>query len=234
MTVSLLLVGLLLGLKHALEADHVAAVASLATRNASWRETIRVSAAWGLGHAGTLFVFGAVLVLLGANLPDSVASALEAAVGVMLVVLGVDVLRRIRARRIHFHAHSHGAGKPHVHLHSHEFGHAHDHPHPHPHRSSIRALIIGCVHGLAGTAGLVLLAVPTLSSGTQALVYLAVFGAGTIVGMIGFSLVIAVPLTFTARRLRRVTLGIEALLGAANVSLGLWIAIESISAILAN
>jgi cytochrome c biogenesis protein CcdA len=231
MTVSLLFVGLLLGLKHALEADHVAAVASLATRNASWREAVRVSAAWGLGHAGTLFLFGAVLVLLGTNLPDGVASALEAAVGVMLVILGVDVLRRIRARRIHFHAHSHGAGKRHVHLHSHERGHAHDHPHPHPHRSSVRALIIGCVHGLAGTAGLVLLAVPTMSSGAQALVYLAVFGAGTIAGMIGFSLLIAVPLTFTARRLRRTTMGIEALLGAANVSLGLWIAIESLQAI---
>lgn len=232
MTLSLLFVGLLLGLRHALEADHVAAVASLATRNASWREAVRVAAAWGLGHAGTLFVFGAVLVLLGAQLPEGVAIALEAAVGVMLVVLGVDVLRRIRRRRIHFHVHAHGAADRHVHLHSHEHGHGHDHPHPH--RSSLRALIVGCVHGLAGTAGLVLLAVPAMSSGAQALGYLAVFGAGTIAGMIGFSLAIAVPLRFTARRLRRTTMAIELLLGATNVGLGLWIAIASLGALLSN
>jgi sulfite exporter TauE/SafE len=234
MLISLLLVGLLLGLRHALEADHIAAVASLAARATSWRETLRVSAAWGIGHAGTLVIFGAALVLLGANLPHAVATVFEAAVGVMLVILGIDVLRRLRRRKIHFHVHSHGHGVQHVHLHVHEHAGGARHDHPHPRGFAPRALLIGCVHGLAGTAGLVLLAVPSMQSGTLAVVYLVVFGAGTIVGMIGFSLLISVPLMITARRMRRVTVALQALLGSANIALGAWIAFHSVSEIISK
>src|SRR5512134_3922481 len=102
--ISLLALGFVLGLRHALDADHVAAVASLASRKASLRDMLRVSGAWGVGHAATLVLFGGALVLVGTNLPDGVAHALEGAVGVMLVILGAGVLRRLRARKIHFHA----------------------------------------------------------------------------------------------------------------------------------
>jgi ABC-type nickel/cobalt efflux system permease component RcnA len=228
MLVSLLALGFLLGLKHALEADHIAAVTSLVTRSASLRETIRVSGAWGIGHAATMIVFGTVLILLGATLPKSVALALEAAVGIMLVVLGVDVLRRLSRKQIHLHAHAHGHGVSHIHVHMHE---REPSRHEHAHAAALwpRALIVGCMHGLAGTAGLVLLALPTMKSGVSALGYLFVFGTGTVFGMILFSLAISVPLAMSVKRLRWAAYTLEALVGTANVILGGWIAVRSLS-----
>src|SRR5690242_17296010 len=103
--IPLLTLGFLLGLRHALEADHVAAVASLATRSSSLRNTMRIAAAWGVGHTATLVFFGSILIALGASLPAGAGRALEGVVGGMLVVLGADVLRRLYRRRIHLHAH---------------------------------------------------------------------------------------------------------------------------------
>src|SRR5437763_1950078 len=105
MTASLLVFGFLLGIKHALEADHVAAVASLATRADSFRDHVRLAGLWGVGHALTLMVVGSVIVPLGLSLPPGLSSALEGAVGVVLVVLGIDVLLRLRRKRIHIHVH---------------------------------------------------------------------------------------------------------------------------------
>jgi len=228
MLISLLALGFLLGLKHALEADHVAAVTSLVTRSASLRETIRVSGAWGLGHAATMIVFGTILILLGATLPDRVVHGLEAVVGIMLVVLGVDVLRRLVQRRIHVHDHSHEHGVRHVHVHMHQ-RHVSRHEHAHAAVLWPRALIVGCIHGLAGTAGLILLALPTMSSGASAVGYLVVFGVGTVAGMILFSLVISVPLAMSVQRLRWAAYGLEGMVGIANVVLGIWIAVQSLA-----
>lgn len=224
---TLLALGFLLGLKHALDADHVAAMASLATRSRGMRATVRLAGAWGVGHASVLVLFGAVLVALGATLPDQVARWLEAGVGVMLVLLGIDVLRRLRGKQIHAHAHEH-EGERHAHVHIHEEGRA-GHKHGHAGAMLSRALLIGCVHGLAGTAGLVLLAAPAMSSGAGAIAYLAVFGLGTILGMMLFSVLISVPLTMSVRRLRWMAGTLEVLVGTANVLLGLWIAYQSIA-----
>ena len=228
MLISLLALGFLLGLKHALEADHVAAVTSLVTRSASLRETLRVSGAWGLGHAATMIVFGTVLILLGATLPDNVVRALEAVVGVMLVVLGIDVLRRLLKKKIHVHDHTHDHGVRHVHVHMHE-RQVSRHEHAHAAVLWPRALVVGCVHGLAGTAGLVLLALPTVSSGASAALYLVVFGVGTVAGMILFSLVISVPLAMSVQRLRWAAYGLEGTVGFANIVLGIWIAVQSLA-----
>jgi cytochrome c biogenesis protein CcdA len=227
MLLSLLALGFLLGLRHALDADHVAAMASLAARSPGIRSTLRVAGAWGIGHASILVVFGTVLVLLGATLPDGVARWLEALVGAMLVLLGIGVLRRIQRVEIHAHVHEHAGDVRHAHLHIHEEGRA---AHAHGHARSLvpRALLIGCVHGLAGTAGLILLAVPAMQSGGRAFAYLVVFGAGTILGMMLFSLVISVPLTASLRRLRWMKTGLEATVGAVNVLLGAWILVRSL------
>jgi len=96
---SLLALGLLLGLRHALEADHVSTVATLASRSGSARQTVGVAAAWGVGHAAALVLLGTALIGLGASLPERVSRLLELAVGAILVVLGVGVLRRLRERR---------------------------------------------------------------------------------------------------------------------------------------
>ncbi len=222
MLLSLLVFGFLLGLRHALDADHVAAMASLATRSPGMRATMRVAGAWGVGHASILVIFGTVLVLLGATVPESLARWLEAAVGAMLILLGIGVLGRLRGKHIHAHAHDHDGGVRHAHLHIHEHGRA-GHAHGHARALAARALLVGCVHGLAGTAGLVLLAVPTVESGTAAIAYLVVFGAGTVLGMMLFSLLISVPLAMSVRRLRWLAGVLEASVGIANVALGCWI-----------
>lgn len=228
MLISLLILGFLLGLKHALDADHIAAMASLATRSPGIRSTLRVAGAWGVGHASILVLFGTVLLLLGATLPEHVARWLEALVGVMLVLLGIDVLRRIRGKKIHVHIHEHDGDVRHAHLHIHEDGRA---AHSHGHARSLvpRALLIGCMHGLAGTAGLVLLAMPTMHSPSRALAYLVVFGVGTILGMMLFSLLISVPLTMSVKRLRWMTTTLEATVGVVNVFLGVWITYQSLT-----
>ena len=105
--ISILLLGLLLGMKHAIEADHVAALATLATRSQSLAQTVKLGAVWGLGHTLTLLLFGGLVLALDLVMPERLAQALEFAVGIMLVLLGLDVLRRISRERVHFHIHRH-------------------------------------------------------------------------------------------------------------------------------
>jgi sulfite exporter TauE/SafE len=219
---SLLFLGLLLGLKHALEADHVSTVATLASRSASARDTVRIAAAWGLGHAATLLAVGAGLIGLGATLPENVARVFELAVGVILVVLGVGVLRRLRDRRIHLHSHQHG-GLRHLHAHAHAQDEpATAHEHSHPPMPLRRSLLIGAVHGLAGTAAITVLALAGAGSTNHALLYLLVFTGGSVAGMIALSVVVSLPFR-AARHLRGVAPGLEGLLGVADVAIGAWI-----------
>lgn len=233
MTASLLLFGFLLGVKHALEADHVAAVASLATRAASFHEHVRLAGLWGIGHALTLTAVGSVVVLFGLSLPPSLSLALEGTVGVVLVALGVDVLRRLRRKRVHIHVHRHDDGGPaHVHAHAHAGELTHDtrHRHQHVHGVGWRALLVGTMHGLAGSAALVLLAVGETRSVGHALVYLVIFGLGSIVGMLSLSLAISIPLRFSARGFGRLHSGLEGALGTATIVLGCWITLHVLTA----
>src|SRR5881275_2554976 len=116
---SMLLLGFLLGLKHATEADHLAAVATLATRQSTVAQTVRQGVAWGIGHTLTLLLIGATVLFFGKAIPPNVSEWLELAVGVMLVILGIDVLRRLLHNRVHFHVHAHDGGVQHVHAHRH-------------------------------------------------------------------------------------------------------------------
>jgi hypothetical protein len=223
--ITLLVLGFLLGLRHALEADHVAAVASLATRSSSLFDTVRVAAAWGVGHTATFVFFGSILIALDASLPPDAGRMLEAAVGVMLVLLGADVLRRLRRRRIHLHAHAHADGVRHFHVHAHEM--ASHHEHAHPRGLFPRAMLVGGVHGMAGTAALTLLSLQALHSGIWALVYLTLFGFGSILGMMLFSVVISLPLRLSARHLTFASNGLEAGLGIMTILLGCWIVLQA-------
>src|SRR5688572_24493805 len=114
---SFLLLGVLLGLRHALEADHLAAVAALATGRRSLGRSVLQGAAWGAGHGLVLLAVGAVCLFLRVTVPESLAQVLEAGVGVMLVALGWGVLRRVVKRRIHVHVHRHDDGTVHLHAH---------------------------------------------------------------------------------------------------------------------
>jgi high-affinity nickel permease len=218
-----LLLGFLLGVKHALEADHVAAVAALATRSSSAAERVKLAGMWGLGHAGTLAVVGAGVLLLGLSLPPVLARVFEGAVGFMLILLGVDVLRRLRRQRVHFHTHRHADGTVHVHAHAHEGSVTH--AHTHPVRTLPRALLVGSVHGLGGSAALLVLSVGMARSATQAFAYLALFGLGSIVGMCALSLAISLPLRHLPHRLGAASRGLEGALGTLTIALGSWIAV---------
>jgi cytochrome c biogenesis protein CcdA len=221
---SLLLLGLLLGLKHALEADHLSTVATLASRSSSTRQTMGVATAWGLGHAASLVALGTVLVALGAALPEAVARAFELAIGLILIALGIDVLRRLRRSRIHVHVHEHG-GERHLHAHAHE---QRSDEHQHSHRSPLwyRSLAIGGVHGLAGSAAVTVLALPAGSIG-RALLYLLVFGAGTVLGMMALTLAVSWPLKFSAQWNSRAWIALQCLLSVIDLALGTWIVVQS-------
>jgi sulfite exporter TauE/SafE len=225
---SVLIFGGLLGMKHALEADHVAAVAALATRSRTVRDTVRQGVLWGTGHMLTLLVFGAVVLTMHAAVPERLAVLLELAVGVMLIVLGIDVLMRLRREKIHFHAHRHADGVLHVHAHSHAHDSApHDpahHVHAHPQPASLRALFVGMMHGMSGTAALILVSAGGTGSVAIGLAEIAVFGAGAIVGMAALSVIIALPLRFTGGVLARTHNALQSAVGVATLAFGCVIA----------
>jgi hypothetical protein len=230
---SLLILGLLLGMRHALEADHVAAVASLATRSKGVRSTIFQGVAWGMGHTITLLVVGGACLLVRAVIPEKIAAALEGAVGIMLLFLGADVLLRMRRQRLHVHAHRHGDGTMHLHAHRHapeEAREAHDaehHEHVHVKGFPMRALLVGLVHGLAGSAALLLLTLTTLSSPWLGVAYILVFGVGSIAGMGALAAVIAWPLHGGSQRVsgwwRRFYPVLEGAIGLGTMIIGGWV-----------
>lgn len=216
--------GFLLGLRHAVEADHVAAVASLSARNTSLAQAVRVGTFWGVGHTLTLFLFGGIVLLADTIVPEQLAWALELAVGVMLIALGIDVLLKLIRGRFHLHVHRHDDGTTHFHAHSHagseDHDHAHEHAHAHAHRFPVRALLVGLMHGLAGSAALVLLAVSNAPSVATGLLYIAVFGLGSIFGMAILSVAIAVPLRYSARTMTWFHHGLQGVIGVATIALG--------------
>ena len=224
-TLSILLVGFLLGMKHATEADHLAAVATLATRQSTLPQTVRQGVAWGIGHTFVLLAVGTVVLSLGRAVPERMAEALEFCVGVMLVVLGLDVLWRLIRQRIHVHVHRHGSGVRHIHAHAHggEADHGlSPHEHRHPPRLPLRALVIGMIHGMAGSAAMLLLSLASAATVAAGLLYIAVFGVGSILGMAVLSAAIAVPLRLSARLLTWLHNGLNAAVGFFTLVLGLF------------
>ncbi len=221
-----LALGFLIGMQHALEADHLAAVGTMVVgRRGSKRGLVLRGAVWGVGHTITLFAICAAVVLMGLTLTDRVAAALEFGVGVMLVLLAVDVFRRMRAQRVHFHAHAHDERRPHIHAHSHKgarVAHTRDpHHHRHPTKFPLRALIVGLVHGAAGSAGLLALAVAATQEPWVAVGYVAIFGLGSILGMATLSFVAAWPLVAAERHAKWIHSSLA--LGAAVLAVGLGI-----------
>jgi len=232
--VTALLLGLLVGIRHALEPDHIAAVATLASRSGSLAQRVSVAAGWGFGHALSLTVLGGILIALGTALPEPLARGLELAAAVVVIGLGVDVLRRASRQGVHVHAHQHPGGARHLHLHAHagEQRHdaaAHDHHHADVRRSLPRALAVGGIHGLAGSGALVLLSVQAFGSGLWAFAYVVAFAVGSIFGMMAFSVALSLPLALSAQWPARAAGGIERVFGAVTVAIGCWMAVQAVA-----
>ena len=220
---TLLLFGFLIGMRHALEADHVAAVASLTTKTNSLRNAIRQGAVWGLGHTLTLFIVGTFVLMIDSLIPEQVANMLEFLVGIMLVILGFDVLRRLYKERVHFHLHEHQNGKTHFHAHSHKNETVHNpnvHEHKHPNKFPFRALFVGLIHGLAGSAALLLLTLDTVPSIATGILYIALFGLGSVFGMAILSVIIAIPLRYSAKKLTWLHHSLQGAIGIATIIVG--------------
>ncbi|HCP81523.1 MAG TPA: high frequency lysogenization protein HflD [Octadecabacter sp.] len=229
---SFLTLGLVVGMAHALEADHLAAVGALASGpNRSSRRMAWLGASWGLGHTTTLLLISLPLLLLGMVLSARVASGFEFAVGVMLVALGVGVLRKLRRARVHFHLHSHGDGERHFHAHSHQAAkepHARDdHDHDHTPLFSFRSYFVGLAHGVAGSAGLVAMAAAATQDVATTLAYIAVFGLGSTVGMAGLTLAASWPLRRAEQAARRMLGGAQIALASVAILVGVGIMFET-------
>ena len=224
---TLLALGFALGMRHALEADHAAAVASLALRSRSVSHTLRQGLAWGLGHTLTLLLFSSVVLILGLVIPERFAEGLECAVGLMLIGLGLDVLRRMWKERIHFHLHQHPDEPPHFHAHAHRAQENHAapmaHAHGHPTGFPYRALLVGLMHGMAGSAALIVLTLQTVIAPADAISYILMFGLGSTLGMGLFSLVMAIPLWYSAKSFTWLHQGIQTGVGISTALLGLFV-----------
>jgi len=222
---SLLIIGFLIGMRHALEADHVAAVASLATKQQSLRQAMHQGLAWGLGHTLTLFLIGSIVLWMDTVVPTSLAQLLEFLVGVMLLILGGDVLIRVIRERIHFHKHNHGP-QVHFHAHSHANEGAHQNSaHRHQHRTKfpVRFLLVGLMHGMAGSAAVILLTLDSIQSPWQGMLYILLFGVGSMLGMAVLSIAIAIPLRSSAKGLTWMHNGLQTVIGVFTMGLGLSI-----------
>jgi sulfite exporter TauE/SafE len=212
--------GFALGLKHALDADHLVAVSTIVSRERSIWKSAWVGAIWGMGHTASLFVAAVAVIVLRVSISPTVAMSLEFCVGLMLMILGADLLRRVRRGDLAVHSHSHvheGTG-PHVHLHVHApvpAGDSHAH-----HGVGRRPFVVGLIHGMAGSAALMLFVLSTIDSPWAALLYVAIFGAGTIGGMLLMSGLIGLPFVLAAHRLSTMVGRIQVVVGLGSLLFG--------------
>ena len=226
--ISILLLGFFIGMQHAFEADHLAAVSVLVSRKRTLGEMTRHGAIWGLGHTLALVVISALVLVSPWKLPLAFGPILELVVGLMLVTLGARLLYRLWRERVHIHLHRHANGEAHLHAHSHRdetrphAESAHDHRHP---VGSWNTLLVGLIHGTAGSAVLTVYIAANLESPFAGLVYVSLFGLGSILGMALLSAIIAWPLKTTATRLTWANRGLQVVIGLASIAIGLRLAI---------
>ena len=242
------LLGFVLGMRHATDPDHVVAVTTIVSRHRSTSNAALIGALWGLGHTLTILVVGTGIILLGWVIPPRVGLSLEFSVGVMLIVLGAlnltGVLTRITEsvtpaagdpHTLHVHAHPHG-DYVHTHAHRHE-------PESHPHApdqtplarldrrlgtlgvyQAVRPLVVGVVHGLAGSAAVALLVLAPIGNTAWSVLYLLVFGLGTIVGMMLITAGIAWPVAHAGARFARLPHRLRVASGVVSLLVGLALA----------
>jgi len=208
---SLMALGFVLGLRHATEADHLAAISTIVTERRSLLSSSLVGAFWGLGHTLALLIAGAGVLLLRYQITDRMAHAFELCVGIMLVILGANVLRTLAHR-----------------------GTSHRHPDTtvasHSHSEAwlvARPILVGMVHGLAGSAPLLLLTLTIVSSPLAVFFYIGVFGVGSMMGMSIMSLLLGVPAHLTVEHFARTQLALRGLSGLFSVAIGLFVVYEN-------
>ncbi len=182
--------GFLLGVRHALDADHVAAVSTMLAQRPDLRRSGFIGLCWGCGHTAVLLVVGSAVLALKITISDALAQAFESLVGLMLVALGLALAVTLYREQWHLHSHEHD-GERHVHLHSHR--RHDDHAHQHGWRASLPPLMVGMVHGLAGSAALMLIVLSAAHTLWEGMAYILFFGLGSILGMVALGVLISLP-----------------------------------------
>ena len=235
---ALLGLGLIFGLKHATEVDHVVAVSTIVSEHRNVLRSALVGGLWGVGHTVSLVVVGVLVLVFRVAIPPGVAVWLEFCVALMIIVLGALAVVRVLRKRadVHLHRHSHD-GQSHVHIHFHEHGTEHDtkpvsRPKPASHSHAIsqvgfKPLLVGAMHGLAGSAALTLLVLTQIRSVSLGLLYLALFGVGSTLGMLLMSGLIGLPFALSARRLSSFNYVLQTAAGCLSIAFGLWYAYET-------
>jgi high-affinity nickel-transport protein len=210
---AILALGFFLGMRHATDSDHVVAITTIVSRERSARSALWIGALWGFGHSVTILLVGGAIVLFGWVIPPRLGLSMEMSVAVMLIVLGAMNLSATLSRINQLaHRHRHdgaSASSEHVHV-----------------RGPLRPLAIGVVHGLAGSAAVALLVLATIKSAGMALLYLAVFGAGTVAGMMLLTLAMALPISALSRRFGNLELGLSRVTGVVSIAFGLFLAYQ--------
>jgi len=252
-----LLLGFALGCRHALDPDHVLAVSTIVARGKSVLRGAWIGAAWGIGHTASILAIGVPLVLSRRQIPAQLSAALELCVAAMLIWMGVSSLMQSRnsssSPRSHDHLHDHG-DFIHTHLHGHpksgtsEISLTHSDCSSHGHRDEttaighvdrlartlrgynlLRPLIVGFVHGLAGSAGITILIMTSIREPLSALLYLLFFGIGTIFGMLLLTTVVALPIALS-NRATGASIWLTRGISAASILFGVFLALQSIVA----
>lgn len=212
--------GFVLGLRHALDADHIAAVSTIVSESRSvWRSSL-VGTSWGVGHTTALLAAGTAVTGLNLTIHPGLAHSIETSVAIMLILLGARAVHTaLREWKIHRHPHSHD-DRTHIHFHVHVSGSDNAPQHRHVLAFAARPFLVGMVHGFAGSAGLMILVLSTITSVLAGFAYIVVFGLGSTAGMLLMSSVISVPFVWTARRFRSWVQVLQLMVGMGSILFG--------------
>ena len=224
-TIAVLSLGFVYGLRHALDPDHMVAVSTIVSEHKSLARSSLIGTFWGLGHMASLLAVGMLVLLLKISIPKNVELWMEMAVAAMLVILGLNVvfgLSRKRGLQVHAHSHSHEGELTHSHLHVHR---EEDHEHLHRlFRLGRRPFVVGLVHGMAGSAAVTLATLTTIPSVVLGMVYIGLFGLGSVGGMLLMSAMIGLPFAITARRFSTINTRVRLAAGLLSIVFGLIVA----------
>lgn len=230
---AVLSIGLVFGLKHAMEVDHVVAVSTIVSQHKNVFHSALVGALWGAGHTVSLLVIAAIVLTLRVAIPETVSGWLEFGVALMIIGLGVSALWSAlrKSGEVHVHQHSHD-GISHTHIHFHETETRHQPPSHAQHSHAVsrigwKPVLIGMVHGLAGSGALTLLVLTQISSSFIGFLYIGTFGLGSIVGMLLMSGLIGLPFAFASKKLTHLHQGIQTVAAVFSICFGVWYAYVS-------